>query len=199
MTSPSPADRLRLTPADDSSSTRQPRRTVDLTGFGVIEDGTTFNVRVLDLSYDGCKVETSLALFPGLKLKVSILGIAGALDAVVRWYKDGKAGIHFDADPEPEHVHKPRCQERLQVSAGVSIRRQGRQPYQSRMFDLTPTGCKVEFIERPKVDEHLWVKFEGLDGIECVVRWMDGFYGGLEFIRPIYPAVFELLLAKLKH
>jgi hypothetical protein len=58
-------------------------------------------------------------------------------------------------------------------------------------------GCRIEFIERARPGEMLWVKFEGLDSLEAAVRWADGFYGGVEFARPIYPAVFELLLARL--
>jgi hypothetical protein len=44
----------------------------------------------------------------------------------------------------------------------------------------------------------VWAKLDGFDSIEATVRWVDGFYGGLEFVRPIYPSVFDLLLARLK-
>jgi hypothetical protein len=33
--------------------------------------------------------------------------------------------------------------------------------------------------------ELLWAKFDGLDAFESRVCWVDGFYGGLEFVRPM--------------
>jgi hypothetical protein len=192
------SDRSRAAPAGAGPETRQPRRQVALNGFGVLDDGTTFAISVVDLSYDGCKVATDLALIPGLILKVSILGARGAIPAVVRWYREGRAGLKFSPEDEPAAAQTPRGYERIELTAKLSLRRTGRQQYLAHLFDIAPTGCKVEFIERPRRDESLWVKFDGLDGIEATVRWVDGFYGGLEFVRPIYPAVFDLLLARLR-
>jgi hypothetical protein len=66
------------------------------------------------------------------------------------------------------------------------------------LFDLATVGCKVEFVERPKAGELLWIKFDGIEAIEATVRWVDGHIGGLRFIRPFYPSVFDLLLARLQ-
>lgn len=181
-----------------STNDRRPRNAVALNGYGALEDGTTFGISVIDLSYDGCKVETALALLPGLKLKVAILGLGAALDATVRWYRDGCAGLEFDAEETARAPRTPRKHERVETVGELSLRRAGRQQYQIRIFDLTPTGCRVEFVERPRSGELLWVKFPGFDSLEATVRWVDGFYGGLEFVRPIYPAVFDLLLARLR-
>jgi len=191
-------DRLQRQPEAAASADRQPRREVELRGFAVLPDGTTFGIAVLNLSYDGCKVASELSLLPGLNLKVSILGLAGALDAVVRWSKDGKAGLKFGGDEPAERAQKPRKEERLQLSAAASLRRGGRDSYKTQLFDLTGVGCKIEFIERPKAGELLWVKFAGLEPLEATVRWVDGFTGGLEFVRPIHPAVFDLLLVRLR-
>jgi hypothetical protein len=194
------AERLRLGGQPRAANDREPRRTVELAAFAALDNGATFRVRVLDLSYDGCRIETPLALLPGIVLKVSITGLGGALDAAVRWCRDGYAGLRFYPEDiqEPAPQQTPRGCERVQLNAELSLRRFGRHQYQVRIFDLASTGCKVEFVERPKVGEIVWVKFDGLDAIEAVVRWVDGFYGGLEFVRPIYLAVFDILLAKLK-
>lgn len=177
---------------------RDPRRQVELSGFAALANGTTFQVAVLDLSYDGCKIATAVALAPGTRLKVSITGLGGALAASVRWCRDGRAGLQFNADEVAKKAQVPRGETRLNITAALSLRRAGRASYGARMFDCAPTGCKVEFVERPKVDEVLWVKFDKMDAIEAKVRWVDGYYGGLEFIRPIYPAVFQMLLVRLR-
>jgi hypothetical protein len=62
---------------------------------------------------------------------------------------------------------------------------------------LYPLASRVEFVERPHLDELLWVKFEGLESLEASVCWTDGKAAGLEFTRPIYAAVFQLLLSRL--
>ena len=85
----------------------------------------------------------------------------------------------------------PRRAQRVGMSAEVSIRRAGLHGFRVRVFDASRSGCKIEFVERPSVGERVWVKFDGLEAIEATVRWVDGHYGGVEFERPLYQAVFE--------
>src|SRR5687768_5071807 len=75
---------------------REPRRGVKLSGFAALEDGSTFPVTVLDLSYNGCRIETPIALLPQLTMKISVSRL-GVLDAVVRWYANGHAGLRFNS------------------------------------------------------------------------------------------------------
>ena len=91
----------------------------------------------------------------------------------------------------------PRKSARSAVTAEVALRRFGHGTYRVKMCDLSPFGCKLEFVERPLLDELVWVKFDELEGLEASVCWVDGFAAGLEFRKPIHPAVFELLLRKL--
>ena len=176
---------------------RPARRSVAMQGFGLLADGTSFSVSIHDLSYEGCRIESKVALFPGVKFKMSVLGFRGVIDALVRWNKDGVAGVEFGGEEEPGRKQVPRTHERRKVDGAVSLRRMGRKQYQARLFDVTPSGCKVEFVERPRAGEQLWVKLEGLDTVEAAVRWIDGFYGGIEFVRPIHGAVFDSLVDRL--
>jgi hypothetical protein len=171
-----------------------PRRAVELHAHAVLESGSAFEVTIVDLSYDGCRIETPVGLLPETRLKLDVVRL-GRLDAHVRWYSKGIAGLCFNAAPARQRT--PRKHERMQLTADVSLRQPGRQGYACRTFDLTPSGCKVEFAERPRGGDLIWAKFDGLDALEAEVRWVDGFLGGIEFKRPIYPAVFELLVARL--
>ena len=179
-------------------SQRDLRRTVALAGFGVLEGGETFSLSVLDLSYNGCRIETELALLPGTKFRISVLGLGRAAEVIVRWFKEGFAGLEFYPEAEVVVPQTPRSHERAPLEAELSLRRSGRKGYIANLFDLTPKGCRVEFIEKPRRGEKIWAKIDSFDPIEATVRWVDGFYGGLEFVRPIYPAVFDLLLARLR-
>jgi hypothetical protein len=42
------------------------------------------------------------------------------------------------------------------------------------------------------------VKFDGLNAIEGLVSWIDGFVVGIEFVNPIHPAVFDALVPRLR-
>ena len=179
-----------------SNRARELRRTVEFPAHILCENGEITSVDVLDLSYDGCCVETPVELAAGSTVKFSVVGL-GSHDAQVRWHADGKAGLSFAIHASWEREFKPRTGERVELTADISLRRVGRQHYWARVFDLSPEGCKVEFVERPRLDELVWVKFDYLESLEAAVCWVDGFIGGIKFLRPIYPSVYELLLAKL--
>ena len=93
---------------------------------------------------------------------------------------------------------RPRQSARVPLQAEVQLRRSGRHHYVVGVFDISPEGCRVEFVERPRLDETVWVKFEGLDPIASTVCWIEGHAAGLQFARPMYAAVFDLLVSRLK-
>ena len=175
---------------------RSERRAVRMRGFCVLEDGATHEICVLDLSYDGCGVETPVPLEPGQAITLSVLR-RGAIDAVVRWYRDGKAGLSF-VPVEPDSTkHSPRQSDRVAVAADISLRRIGRSTFRVNVSDLSPEGCKVLLVERPAKDERVLVKFDGLEVLEAGVCWVEGFTAGLSFEKPMHPAVFDLLIERL--
>lgn len=93
---------------------------------------------------------------------------------------------------------KSRGAGRLSLDAEVGIRRAGLHPFRVRVFDASPEGCKIEFVERPAIGERVWVKFDGLEALEGTVRWIEGFIGGVRFARPLHDSVFQRLVAASK-
>ena len=91
-----------------------------------------------------------------------------------------------------------RRSERFALTAEVSLRRSGKLNFRVRVFDASPLGCRIEFVERPSLEERVWIKFDGLEAIEAQVCWVDGFIAGVAFEVPIHAAVFERLLVILK-
>ena len=96
----------------------------------------------------------------------------------------------------PESSRK-RKSPRVPLKANVQLRRSGQSNYLVDVHDISPEGCKLEFIERPRLDETVWVKFDKLDAVEASVCWIRGSEVGIEFVRPIYPAVFDVLVSRL--
>jgi hypothetical protein len=152
---------------------------------------------IVDLSYDGCKVKSDVTLIPGSQFNLSVRSL-GKIPAHVRWYDKGMAGLSFRDEPIESTSETPRQHERASLDAQVLLRRSGRNNYHVQTLDLSPSGCRINFVDRPTMGERHWIKFEGMEALEGEVRWVDGFCAGLGFVRPIYPAVFELLLARIK-
>jgi hypothetical protein len=176
---------------------RRERRPVSLRGFALREDGSTSEILLLDLSYEGCGIETPSKLAPGEVVKLSVLR-RGAIEAKVRWCKGGKAGLVFESE-EPEIEQQwPRRFERTVLTAEVSMRRLGKHTFRVQVFDVSPAGCKLELVDKPRVDEHVLIKFDNLEALEAEVCWIEGNYAGLRFEKSIHPAVFELLLERIR-
>jgi hypothetical protein len=166
-------------------------------GYVIAADGEHYEICLADLSYEGCGVETSVELTPGDLVKLSVLRLGG-IEAEVRWCQDGKAGLVFTPPAGEAKRHSPRRSERVSLTADVSLRRIGKATFRVTINDLSPEGCKVQLVERPSEGERVLVKFDGLEVLESKVCWVDSFTAGLKFVRPMHPAVFDLLLARLQ-
>ena len=106
--------------------------------------------------------------------------------------QDFDSGIPRDR----QSIH-PR-ESRTEVNAEVALRRPGHHHYKVRVYDASPHGCRIEFVERPRLDDRVWVRFEGLEAIEGLVCWVDGFVAGVEFVNPIHEAVFDRLVGTIR-
>lgn len=187
-----PAERFVQRPME-----RRERRPVDLNGHAILQDGSIVGIKVTDLSYEGCGIDAPQPLQPGSTIRLSVLR-RGVIDGRVRWYSGGKAGVIFDADVTPAgEGARQRDGERFTLIADVTMRRQGKHSFGVTIFDASRTGCRVEFVERPEIGERVRITFKGLQPLDGRVCWVDCGCAGIQFERPIHPAVFDLLLARL--
>ena len=169
---------------------------VEKPAYAILENGSYTDIRLLDLSYEGCRIECSVELRVGDRLKLAVQG-RGVIEAEVRRYCDGKAGVVFKPRA-PSQDPWPRRAARVSVSADVTLRRFGKTAYPISVFDISPYGCRVEFIDQPAIDEHVWIRLPGLEPLEAEVCWVERPHAGLSFVNDIHPAVFDLLLARLR-
>lgn len=86
---------------------------------------------------------------------------------------------------------------RVSLRAEVHLRRSAESHFKVNTYNVSRHGCKLEFVERPRLDDTVWVKFEGLEALPCHVCWVKGYVAGVEFLRVIHPAVFDLLVRRL--
>ena len=101
-------------------------------------------------------------------------------------------------DPEKLDPKEQRRSLRHALEAEVGIRRSGAQGFRTQVYDASPEGCRIEFVELPSIGERVWVRFDGLQSLEGTVRWVHGHKGGVQFERPLYEAVFQRLAAQAK-
>jgi hypothetical protein len=171
---------------------RRERRPVTMLGYAMRADQSTVEVMVVDLSYEGCGVETPTQFDAGEALKLSVLR-RGAIECRVRWCSNGKAGLIFEPETKKVAAQRARQSERVPIEGEVSLRRIGQINYRVRLFDCSPEGCKTELVERPRIGEHVLVKMPHLESLDAEVCWVDNFTAGLRFEKPLHPAVFDLM------
>ena len=164
--------------------------------YAILEDGSYADIRLLELTYEGCSIACDVALKAGDKLKLSVHG-RGVIEAEVRRYSKGVAGLMFTPEVQEKRPW-PRRGTRVRVSAAVSLRRTGKIAYHVTVFDVSSFGCKVEFVDKPVMDEHVWLRFPGLEPVEGQVCWIEPPHAGISFVNVIHPAVFDLLLMRLR-
>ena len=159
-------------------------------------NGTTAEAVVLDLSYDGCGIETPMVLSAGQTITLSVTR-RGAILADVRWCEGGRAGLVFRNDAAAGG-RQPRSDERVSLKFEANMRRIGMGNYRVEVWDLSPQGCKVGLVERPRVGEHVLLKFDVINSIDAEVCWVHDYAAGLRFERPIHAAVFDLMMRRLR-
>ena len=168
-----------------------------LAAFATREDGSPVELTIVDLSYDGCGVVCTDRLTEGERLSLSVLH-RGATPVTVRWVDGARAGLSFETVHHEEPLRQTRRYERVSVEGEVSMHRRNKVTYRVHIYDLSPEGCRAEFVERPELHEKLWIKFDGLEPLGADVRWLTGAKAGLKFMRSFHPAVFELMVARLR-
>lgn len=103
----------------------------------------------------------------------------------------------MNAPTGPIYAQWPRKSDRVAVNADVIVRRPREHNFRVRIHNLSRHGCLVDFISSPQLEDRLWVKFEGLEGLEAEVCWVSGYTAGVEFMKPLHPGVFDRLVAAL--
>ena len=101
------------------------------------------------------------------------------------------------ASTPPIREPSARIHRRVAVNAEVAFRRSGKLNFRVSVYDISPEGCRAEFVERPELGERVWIRFEGMHSLEATICWIAGSKTGMRFAQPIHPAVFETLVSRL--
>ena len=67
----------------------------------------------------------------------------------------------------------------MPLKAEVQLRRSGQSNYLVNVHDISPEGCRLEFVERPRLDETVWLVPGHCDPTVNLHDVMIGVTGGL--------------------
>ena len=109
--------------------------------------------------------------------------------------RDGSGGPCGTWTDEPP---ARRSAERNSVDGEVSMRRLGSFGFDLPVRDISTAGCKVELVEQVSASDPVITRLPGLEPFGATVMWSDERCAGIRFNRPIHPAVFDLLLGRLR-
>ncbi|HET9397403.1 MAG TPA: PilZ domain-containing protein [Sphingomicrobium sp.] len=88
--------------------------------------------------------------------------------------------------------------DRVPLLADIDFRRTGEHRWRVNIHDISPEGCRVELPVKVATGDMIWVTFPGLEAIQGKVCWVKEWVAGIEFSRPLYPAVFELVEQRMR-
>jgi hypothetical protein len=82
-----------------------------------------------------------------------------------------------------------RRHQRTPVYIGAGLREAKRPTSSVTVVDLSAQGCGIEIESHVTVGARVWLKLPGLESWDARVAWCDDGRAGLEFTRPLHPAV----------
>jgi hypothetical protein len=102
-----------------------------------------------------------------------------------------------DSDAAAPRDGERRRSGRFATGSMIHARRIPGVNFEIPLDNVSAGGCRIEMLEECAVGEDVITRFPDLEPLGARVRWTLGFTAGLQFVRPIHPAVFGSLLERL--
>ena len=90
-----------------------------------------------------------------------------------------------------------RRSERVRVTSSIRVRPIGGFNHEVELADVSTAGCRVGLVEEVELGEPLIARFPELEPLVGAVRWKNAATAGLEFSKPMHPAVLDALVTRL--
>ena len=91
---------------------------------------------------------------------------------------------------------EPRKADRRDVALGADLRQRGATSVTVEILDLSTHGFRAATHLELEPGTDLWLKLPGLESLHARVAWMRGHLLGGEFVRPLHPAVLDMIAGK---
>ena len=97
------------------------------------------------------------------------------------------------AELSTEPNDEGRRAERREVILGAGLRQRGAHSVTIQVVDLSVTGFRAATHLMMMEGADVWLKLPGLESLHARVVWMRGHLMGCEFVRPLHPAVLDMV------
>ncbi len=84
--------------------------------------------------------------------------------------------------------------ERAEVCVGAGLRQRGASGVTVQVLDLSTHGFRAATHLELQSGTDVWLKLPGLESLHAHVVWMRGHLLGCEFVRPLHPAVLDMIV-----
>jgi len=89
---------------------------------------------------------------------------------------------------------RARVAERVEVEFGAALRQRGASGVSVQIMDLSTNGFRVAtHLELPPGTD-VWLRLPGLEPCHARSVWSHGHFVGCEFVRPLHPAVLQMIV-----
>jgi hypothetical protein len=114
------------------------------------------------------------------------------------WQADEGEGagpsVEAELSTSPSPPPKARIAPRLDVSFGAALRQRGASGVSVTVADLSTNGFRVAtHLDLPPGTD-VWLRLPGIEPCHARAVWCRGHHVGCEFVRPLHPAVLQMIV-----
>jgi hypothetical protein len=102
--------------------------------------------------------------------------------------------MEFTAQLSTEPGSDGRRVRRADVVLGAGLRQRGAHAVTVQIVDLSTDGFRAATHLELFADTDIWLKLPGLESLHARVVWMRGHMLGAQFVRPLHPAVLDMVV-----
>jgi hypothetical protein len=102
--------------------------------------------------------------------------------------------MSLTAELATESGVQARKAERAEVVLGAGLRQRGASGVTVQILDLSTHGFRAATHLELMPGTDVWLKLPGLESWHSRVVWMRGHLLGCEFLRPLHPAVLQMVV-----
>jgi len=100
--------------------------------------------------------------------------------------------LHGELSTDPGS--EGRRAERREVTVGAGLRQRGAHAVTIQIVDLSTDGFRAATHLDLFPGSDVWLKLPGLESLHAQVVWMRGHMLGCHFVRPLHPAVLDMVV-----
>ena len=102
--------------------------------------------------------------------------------------------MHFSAELSTQPGIEGRRARRADVMLGAGLRQRGAHSVTVQIVDLSTDGFRAATHLELFAGNDIWLKLPGLESLHARVVWMRGHLLGAQFVRPLHPAVLDMVV-----